>query len=272
MNWLESLLYGLVSGFTEFLPVSAAAHQSLMQRIFGAEGTLDFRNLLVHSAILAALCFSCRPIFSGLRNQPATALRGRTRAPRRAPELRIVRTAAVPILLSFAVSPMIKGLSDHLLLLALFLVLNGLVLFAQGRMYCGNKTAGAMSGWDSLLIGLGGALAVLPGISRIGTAVTVAVGRGADRQHSLDWSLLLSIPALVVIIIIDLFGVFANGTGVSTVAEFLTCLLSAAGSCCGGYFGIMLMRFLAVKTGFSGFSYYSWGAALFSVVLYLTVV
>ena len=54
--------------------------------------------------------------------------------------------------------------------------------------------------------------------------------------------------------------------------EVFKCILSVLGAGCGSYFGIMLMRFLAVKVGFTGFAYYSWGAALFSFVMYLVVV
>ena len=69
MNWLESLLYGLVSGFAEFLPVSAAAHQALMKRLFGVDVQTGFLDFLVHAAVLAALCFSCRTIFAELSSQ-----------------------------------------------------------------------------------------------------------------------------------------------------------------------------------------------------------
>ena len=128
-----------------------------------------------------------------------------------------------------------------------------------------------MSRWDALLIGLGSALAILPGISRVGAAVTVATSRGADRQRALDWALLLSIPAVAVLLLLDFIAAIGNGFGIAGITDLLKYLIAAAGAGCGTYLGIMLMRFLSVKSGVSGFAYYSWGVALFSGILYLVV-
>ena len=269
MNWIESLLYGLVSGFAEFLPVSSAAHQILMSKLFGSEGSNNLQNLLVHLAGLAVLCYSCRSLLQEMNNRPVAVRSGR-RTVRKPPDIRLVRTAAIPLLLGFLLYPKANSLVQSLVLPTVFFVVNGIILFIPSRMMSGNKDARGMSAFDSILIGISGALAVLPGISRVGSMISVAVARGADRQHALNWTLLLSVPALIVLIGFDLFGMFFGG-GIAVGVSILGYILSTAGAAVGGYFGIMLMRFLAVKAGFSGFAYYSWGAALFSFILYLIV-
>ena len=269
MNWIESLLYGLISGFTEFLPVSSAAHQILMEKLFGTEGNSSLRSLLVHFSLLAVLCYSCSSLLQEMNNRPAATRSGR-RVVRRPPEVRLIRTAAIPLLLGFALYPLVNSWVHNLILPTVFFVVNGMILFAPSRLASGNKDARGMSGFDSILIGLSGVLAVCPGISRVGSMTSVAIVRGAEKQQALNWSLLLSVPALVALIAFDVFAVISGG-GLGSVAGILGYILSAAGAAIGGYFGIMLMRFLAVKTGFSGFAYYSWGAALFSFILYLIV-
>ena len=124
-----------------------------------------------------------------------------------------------------------------------------------------------MSGWDSLLIGLCGVLGIIPGISRIGAMISAACERGADKKNAVNWALLLSIPALAVLLCLDIYGlVTVGGVAFSSVGLFCG-LFTLTGAAAGSLLGIYLMRFLAVKVGYSAFSYYSWGAALFIFVM-----
>ena len=272
MNWLESILYGLVSGFAEFLPISSAAHQALLKMLFGAGENTGLQDLLSHLAILAVLLYSCRPILSGFNAQSRAVSRGKKISAGRSPDMRLVRSASVPLLLSFLLYNTVRSYANGTLLLGVFFLLNGIILFLPGRMLSGNKDARAMSGWDGMLIGLAASLGIVPGLSRVGAALSAATARGADKQHAMNWILVLSIPAMIVLVALDVFTLIAGGAGISSASSVLNCILSMLGAGCGGYFGIMLMRFLSVKTGFTGFAYYCWGAAMFSFVLYLTVV
>ena len=69
MNWLQSLIYGLVSGITEFLPISSSAHQIILQKMFGQSGADPLQNLLVHLALLFALFTGGRSFIDHLRRQ-----------------------------------------------------------------------------------------------------------------------------------------------------------------------------------------------------------
>jgi undecaprenyl pyrophosphate phosphatase UppP len=123
---------------------------------------------------------------------------------------------------------------------------------------------------DGILIGLAGALAAIPGFSRVGAVVSVATARGVDRGYALDTALLLSIPVLLGLLIFDAYAVIAAKLAIGVVA-FLIYLLLGAVSFGAAWAGITFMRYLSVKAGFTGFSYYSWGLALFSFILYLMV-
>ena len=127
-----------------------------------------------------------------------------------------------------------------------------------------------MSPLDSILMGLGGALSVIPGVSRIAGLVTGGMVRGVSQHNALEYALLVSVPALAVVICFDVYAVAVAGLTV-TALGFLIWVLAAAASCGSAYLGIMLMRYIAVKGGFHSFCYYSWGMAMFSFVLYLIV-
>ena len=265
MNLLESFLYGLISGFAEILPVSAEAHQLLLDRLLGLEAGHHFLNIFMRISVLAALIFSCRKEIMSLRSFAA-----RGRQPRPTAESRLVRTAVIPLLLGFFLVPYVRFLGQKLPLLALMLLANGLILYIPCRMLQGNKDARSMSGWDGLLIGFFGVAGVVPGLSRLGALVSVATARGADRQKALIWGLLICVPALLVVLFLDVVAAFRYGGGIS--AGFLGTLLAMLGAGAGCYFGVKLLRYLAVKAGFASFAFYCWGAALFTFVMYLTVV
>lgn len=272
MSLLESILYGLISGFTEFLPVSSQAHQAIFMRLFGVDTRDPVRDLLVHIAMILALFTGCRSIFSRLHREKRLASRGRrsrTYASRGLYDLRLVRTAAVPLLIGLFLYASTSRLESSLVYLALFFVLNGMILIIPEYMHHANKDARSMTGLDGILIGLCGALSALPGISRIGTISAYASARGADKHHALNWALLLSVPALFLFCGFDILRLLSVDMGTVSFPIIIGYIFSALAAYCGSYLSIIFIRFLTVRTGFVGFAYYSWGAALFSLILYL---
>ncbi len=272
LNWLESVIYGLISGFTEFLPISSAGHQQLLLNIFGAQGRDPVRDLLVHLTMLYVIYSCCRSAIDNIRRdrQQRHNRRNPVRSTGTLMDYRLVKNAAIPMIVGILILSYIVKSNWNLLLTSVFLLLNGIILFISGRVLQGNKDARSMSMMDSLLVGTLSSLSVLPGISRVGCATSVSVIRGSDRQYAFNWALLLSIPALFMLSGLDILGIFSTGN-IPFWKSFFTYILSVLGTYIGGYYGISLMRFLAVRTGFSIFSYYCWGASLLTFLLYLTV-
>ncbi len=272
MSLLESIIYGLVSGLSEFLPVSSQAHQVLMLRLFGLDSREPVRDLLVHLAALAAVIVGCWGLLARLRREGQLAQRMRRsqyQEPRGLYDMRLVKTAAVPLAFGLLAYMTTKAWESSYLLLALFILFNGVLLYIPERLPQGNKDAKSMSALDAILIGLSGIASSLTGISRVGTAASLAVVRGADRQHAINWALLLSIPALAVLAVTDVLGMFGTAMGAITFSVVLGYIASAAASFLGGYLGIMTLKSVAARIGLSGFAYYSWGLSLLTLVLYL---
>ena len=275
MNIFESILYGIISGFSEFLPISSQAHQLILRNMFGVYSPDPVRNFFVHIALLLGVYSACRSMIDHLRRERRQQLHNRRRNSTISNillEERFVKNAALPMLIGYIILFYALRSEASLLFSALFLLLNGVILFISGRMLQGNKNIRSMTYLDSLLIGISGAFSALTGISRVGCMTTMAAARGADRQHALNWSLMLSLPALILLGALDVVQLISNGGSVPFWINFVPYLLSAIGAYIGGYYSVRLMRFLSVRTGYSGFSYYCWGAALFSFLIYLTVV
>lgn len=271
MVWIQNILYGFLSGFTEFLPVSSQAHQMLFMELCGIDAN-PVRDLCIHLASLASLLIGCRTMLLRLQRDwsygRAGRLRNRRGNTKAAYDIRLIRTATVPMVIILLLR-MISNSGIHALYMILFLIINGIILILPEYMRQANKDARSMSGLDGFLLGLAGSLSVLPGISRNGAIAALAVARGADRKHAVDWALMLSVPALIVISGLDVFAILSVGAGVISFSSLLSYILATVTAFIGGYCGILFVRFWAVRLDFSGFAYYSWGMALFSFVLYL---
>ena len=73
MNWLQSVLYGFLSGAADILPVSSRAHGILLLKIFGTTVDGNFMLLFLHTAVTLALYFSCRTQLIRIRRALALA-------------------------------------------------------------------------------------------------------------------------------------------------------------------------------------------------------
>lgn len=272
MDWLESIFYGLIYGLTEFLPVSVQAHEALLLKIFAVSPT-PLLHLAVRGAVLVALYQNCAEHI-GQMFRERKLIRIPPRSRKRQPDMvkvldfRFLRTVTIVMILGFFAYPMLAQWRNDLHMIAPVLVVNGLILYIPMHMATGNKDSRSMSQLDALLVGLMGALAVIPGISRMAILVAACIIRGAGREQSVQWTMLLTIPSLLILVGFDCYYLLTDGIGAISIISVVLAAVAAYG---GAYSGIRSMQFLAVKAGFSCFAYYSWGAALFALILFLIV-
>ncbi len=275
MNLLQCLLYGFVAAITEFLPISSAAHQSIMYRFFGISSSDPLLEMFVSLVCIACIFVSCRGFLERYKREQHlyarnVRMRGKKIEFKALLEMRFVKSAVFPMVIILFFIPAFKRFTFNLPVLSLIVFINGLIVYIPERMLQGNKDARKMTRLDSLIIGLCGALSVFPGISRTAGILSASTARGASRANAVNWMLYLSIPALAVIFIINIFTLIAGNFVLS--AGFFGYIFCAIGACLGGLLGIMSIRFLSARTGYSGFAYYCWGFALFTFIIYLTVV
>lgn len=276
INWFESILYGFISGIAEFFPISSDAHQHILMQLFGIEKRDPLMDLLVHLALLASILFSCRTLLEQLRRELSVQHRrhrGGTRNTGARMDIILIQKAAFPMILGIILLTYItNNWQNNFLLTSVFLLINGIILFVPERMLQGNKNAGMMSAVDSVIIGVSGSLSAICGISRTGCFITSSVMCGAKRQNGYTWALLLGIPALITLSVINIISLFSQMGTVPLWGNFFSYILSAVFAFVGGCTSINLMKFMINRTSTAGYAYYSWGAAVFSFIIYLTVV
>lgn len=119
---------------------------------------------------------------------------------------------------------------------------------------------------DALLVGVGQAVAVVPGLSRSGTTISAGMMRWFHRRFAVRFSFLLSIPAVLGANILSLKDAISAGVDWGQVPVYLVGVLTAAVS---GYLCIGLLRRIANKGKFGAFAYYCWAMGLLTIVMQL---
>ena len=274
MNWLENIVYGLVSGLSDILPVSAQAHKLLMMKLFGITTEPSLLRLLIHVSILAAVYYNCMPhIVKILR---ALSLSRIPKRRRKRPldvkslmDFRLWQTMVLPVILVYLFYAKISAMHTSLILMAIFLFINGIILYIPPFLPGSNKDSRTLSRVEGVLMGLGGAASVLPGISGVGAAMSVASVTGVERSYSLTMVLLMHLAVSAALIVFDLLAIFSGGVEVLNFTILLSYLASAAAAFGGATVAIRIMRMMAAEKGFQSFAFYCWGVALLTFLLNL---
>ena len=236
MNWLEALLLGLVQGLTEFLPVSSSGHLTIGQQILHLN-TSAADNLLftvtVHSAtVLSTIVILWHEIEGLFKGTFFTAQWNE--------EKTYVAKICLSMLPIFVIGMFFKDeveaiFGSGLMVVGCCLLLTATLLaFAY---YAKPRQKETISYRDAFIIGLGQAIAVLPGLSRSGTTIATGLILGNKKERVAQFSfLMVLIPILgeTLLNIIDMLKdpSLVGGIGLLPLAVgFLTAFLSGCFAC-----------------------------------------
>lgn len=274
LSWSKSVLLGLTSGLLDILPVSAQAHSELLLKFFGVKSSSDVMNLLIHLAVFAAIYHSSQSQL--VRMNRARALARVPKRKRKRPldvrsmmDWSLLKTMMIPALIGVYLRKYTAGIQSNLLLIALFLFLNGVILYLPQFFPTSNRDSRTLSRVEGLLMGLGGMASAIPGISAMGATTSIASLCGVDHLYGLNMALMMNMAICVGLAFLDLLGIVANGFGVFSFSILIRYILSAGAAFGGTILGIKLMRNLAEHKGYSLFGVYCWGLALFTFILNL---
>lgn len=229
MSIFQAILYGIVQGITEFLPVSSTAHLDLMPWIFGWKQPGNVFDVALHLGTAIAVIVFFRKDWVRLIRAGFTDAKSRDGRLFWAIMIATVPGAVAGVLLD----PLMSGFSP--LLTGILLIAMGVVLYLCDRLGKTEVGLESMGLRRSLIVGVAQVLAIIPGVSRSG--ITMSAGRavGVDREGIAKFTFLLSTP----IILGDALFHAKDLPGVQTpAAPFLAAVLTAA------VVGILAIRFL----------------------------
>ncbi len=279
---LSALFLGLVQGISEFLPISSSGHLSLFQHFFnmtGTDGNMFFDVLLHLGTLIAIFVYYWKEILDLLKELvrligtlfgkgegkgPVTAKGGRKL--QLTPDSRMILmiiVATIPLVFVLPIKDKVESLYGNVVFIGCALLVTGTLLFVSDRMARGHKTAKNATMVDALIVGIGQAIAVCPGLSRSGTSISAGMLRGFDRSFAVRFSFIMSIPAVLGANIISIKDAMEAGIDTSLMPMYIVGTIVAAVS---GYFAIRLVNLLADKGKFGNFAYYCWGVGAAALV------
>lgn len=274
LNWLQGIIYGFASGLMDILPVSAQAHRALLLKLFGTKGSSDLLSLMIHFAIVCALYFSCNAHI--VRMSRARRLSRVPKRKRKRPldtrslmDLSMLKTMLLPVILSMLLYPYVVKWNKSLLITAVFLLINGIILYIPQYLPSGNRDSRNLSRVEGLLMGLGGAASVLPGVSAMGVTTSIGSVCGVDKSYGLNMALLMNLFINIGFLIHDALGITSGGIGTLTFGIFVVYLLTALAAFAAALLGIRLIRRMAENSGYGLCGLYCIGLALFTFILNL---
>ena len=273
MTFLSSFLLGLVQGIAEFLPISSSGHLAIAQNLLGMSdaGTVpEFFDVLLHLGTLVAVFVA---YWADIKDMVLEFFRGagdliHHSTPNPVPPARrlilLIILGTLPLFVVLPVKDAVQSLSNSMVFIGAALIVTGVLLFVSDRVKKGRKNERTATWLDELIVGLGQAIATMPGISRSGMTITTGCFVGFERKFAVRFSFLLSIPAVLGANILSLADAAKAGINWAEVPVYLVGVVTAA---VVGYLCIRLLRFIADRGKFGAFAYYCWAVGVLTLVL-----
>ena len=271
MSYLTSILLGLIQGIAEFLPISSSGHLAIAQNLLGLNTEIpEFFDVLLHLGTLLAVFVA---YWQDIRDMVLEFFRGVGDIARRTtpmpvpPARRLILLIIIGTLPLFAVLPIhkkVQGLANSMGFIGGALIVTGFLLFACDLIRKGRKDERTATWLDAVIVGVGQAIATMPGISRSGMTIAAGCFSGFERRFAVRFAFLLSIPAVLGANILSLKDALEAGIDWSQVPVYLVGVIVAAVT---GYFCIRLLKMIADKGRFGAFAYYCWAVGIVTLVI-----
>jgi len=199
MSYLQAILLGILQGLTEFLPVSSSAHLAIAPQLFGLpDPGASFTAVTQIGTEAAVLLFFRHDIWRIGKAWTLSLFRPALRGSLDARMGWYVIVGTIPIAVAGVLfQDTIKTTFRNLWLIAIMLVVFGLILGIADRINLGRKDLHELTLRDSVLYGLGQMLALVPGVSRSGSTISVGLFLGYRRDVATRYAFLLAIPAVL---------------------------------------------------------------------------
>ena len=252
MNYLKYLFYGIIQGFTEFLPISSTAHLKVLSEFFGLQDPGSSLSAIVQIASVLALLIYFR--------KDIRTINGVDLVNNYFYQNKIFFSVLLGSTSIIFIGGFIKLIIPHFyesylrsnLLIGIVSILTSLLMYLSQQTKNKEISLENHSFLSSFLIGLAQSFAIIPGVSRSGITITTALLLGWKRVDATKFSFMLGIPAISLAAFIEIFSSIKENLFIS-YGPLLVALISAF---IASYISIkFLIRYISMK-GLKAFIFY----------------
>lgn len=271
IQYIKSIVYGIIQGLTEFLPVSSSGHLAVFQNIFGSVGVPEVTfTLLLHVGTLAAVLLvyykDVIDIIKSFFSVLAKIFTGKFKWKNLNDGEKFfcfLFIALIPLLIGAVLENAVEFLSGYTLAVGVLWLINGIIFLVSESVVVKKKEFENITPLDAFRVGFFQLFAILPGISRSGMTIIGGTLHGFSREFSVKFSFILSIPAILGSTAITLL---KDWSEISFDSSMGIILAGVAASFISGLLAIKLLQYISQKHNFKIFAYYCFGAGLLAII------
>jgi len=216
---VRSIVFGIVQGLTEFLPVSSSGHLEIAKYVMGDDSVAQ-QSMMMTVVLHFATALSTIVVF---RKEIGEIVSGLFKPSEDRSEfwfcVKIVLSMIPAAIVGVCFDEQIEALfSQQMLLVGLMLLVTGALLLMADRAKTTEKPVSVV---NAVIIGISQAIAILPGISRSGATISTSVLLGIDREKAARFSFLMVVPLIFGKMAKDVLSAVKDGTTLVDAGQML---------------------------------------------------
>lgn len=237
---LKAILLGVVQGLTEFLPVSSTAHLRIIPSFFGWGDIGASYTAVIQVGTMIAIILYFRTDLMNMVKAMLLSIKTKDFNSKDTKLLIMIIIGTIPIVIfGFVFKDIIRNEFRSMYIMAGSLILFSIILMIADRYTKKKVDLGNITIKDGFIIGLFQALALIPGASRSGSTISGAFFRNMTREDAARFSFLLSIPAVLLSGVFELFS--QRATLLSGESAILSLVIATVVSGVVGYWSIWFL-------------------------------
>lgn len=271
MGLIEAILLGILQGITEFLPVSSSGHLVLARAFFGGdiEPGITY-EIVVHFGSFCSIAVYYRTLIYEIlhdlfKSMTPTAIREKRYKEDENTRLSmIILLSMIPALIvGFTMKSSIEEAFTNPFFVSIMLLITGSILYSTRFVGTLTKDVNANRGF---WMGVAQAFAILPGISRSGSTISLGLLLGIEREKVANFSFLMVLPVLAGAMLLEILDLVELGQILVPVGSLIAGFLS---SFISGYLALTYLIKLLKREKFYYFSYYCWAVGILGLIFFI---